>query len=71
MPWLTILVAAFGAERLMFASDWPVCTVGVGEEAWDKWRKIVERLCWMASFDEEQKKMIWGGTALKAYGIEK
>ncbi|GAP85890.2 putative amidohydrolase family protein [Rosellinia necatrix] len=70
VPWLTIILAAFGADRIMFASDWPVCTVGVGDGAWNKWKKIVERLCWMASFDDEQKKMIWGGTALKAYGIE-
>ncbi|KAI0423962.1 amidohydrolase [Xylaria sp. FL1042] len=70
MPWLTIIVASFGADRIMFASDWPVCTVGIGDGAWEKWKKIVERLCWMASFDDEQKKMIWGGTALKAYGIE-
>ncbi|KAI1355287.1 amidohydrolase [Xylaria sp. FL0043] len=69
MPWLTIIVASFGADRIMFASDWPVCTVEVGDGAWEKWKKIVERLCWMASFDDEQKKMIWGGTALKAYGI--
>ncbi|KAI0514594.1 amidohydrolase [Xylaria bambusicola] len=69
-PWLTIIVAAFGADRIMFGSDWPVCTVGVGDAAWEKWKKIVERLCWMASFDDEQKKMIWGGTASKAYGIE-
>ncbi|KAI0811898.1 hypothetical protein GGR55DRAFT_688004 [Xylaria sp. FL0064] len=69
MPWLTIVVASFGADRIMFASDWPVCTVDVGDGAWEKWKKIVERLCWMASFDNEQKKMIWGGTALKAYGI--
>ncbi|KAI1425644.1 amidohydrolase [Xylaria sp. FL1777] len=69
MPWLTIIVAGFGADRIMFASDWPVCTVGVGDGAWEKWKKIVERLCWMASFDDEQNKMIWGGTALKAYGI--
>ncbi|KAI3342095.1 amidohydrolase [Ustulina deusta] len=70
MPWLTIIVASFGADRIMFASDWPICTVGVGDGAWEKWKKIVERLCWMASFDDEQKKMIWGGTALKAYGIK-
>lgn len=70
MPWLTIVIAAFGADRIMFASDWPICTVGVGDGAWDKWKKIVERLCWMGSFDDEQKKMIWGGTALKAYGIQ-
>ncbi|KAI5861282.1 amidohydrolase [Durotheca rogersii] len=92
-PWLSVLLAAFGPGRIMFASDWPVCTVGVpGPEAeaeaggdgaaaaeaegkgeagaWLKWKKIVDRLCWMASFDDETKKMIWGGTALKAYGIE-
>ncbi|KAI0101999.1 amidohydrolase [Nemania sp. FL0031] len=70
VPWLTIIVAAFGADRIMFASDWPICTLGIGDSAWEKWKKIVERLCWMASFDDEQKKMIWGGTALKAYRIE-
>ncbi|GAW17143.1 hypothetical protein ANO14919_065930 [Xylariales sp. No.14919] len=70
MPWLTIIVAAFGPDRIMFASDWPICTVSVGDGAWEKWRKIVERLCSMASFDDDQTRMIWGGTALKAYGIE-
>ncbi|KAI1820415.1 amidohydrolase [Xylaria intraflava] len=69
VPWLTVILAAFSADRIMFASDWPVCTFGVGEGAWEKWKKIVERLCWMASFDDEQKTMIWSGTALKAYGI--
>ncbi|KAI0472898.1 amidohydrolase [Xylariaceae sp. FL0804] len=82
VPWLTVLVAAFGPARLMFASDWPVCTLGVdnsesegkgegdSEGAWPKWQRIVERLCWMASFDDDDRRMIWGGTALKAYGIE-
>ncbi|KAI0851352.1 amidohydrolase 2 [Daldinia vernicosa] len=69
-PWLSVVLAAFGASRIMFASDWPVCTVGVGDDAWRKWKKIVDRLCWMASFEDEEKRMIWGGTALKAYGIE-
>ncbi|KAI1303250.1 amidohydrolase [Xylaria venustula] len=70
IPWLTIIVAAFGADRIMFASDWPVCTVDIGDVAWEKWKKIVERLCWMASFDDDQKRMIWNGTALEAYGIK-
>ncbi|KAI2465422.1 amidohydrolase 2 [Annulohypoxylon bovei var. microspora] len=69
-PWLSVVLAAFGAPRIMFASDWPVCTVGVGPDAWLKWKKIVDRLCWMASFEDDEKRMIWGGTALKAYGIE-
>ncbi|KAI1140504.1 amidohydrolase [Hypoxylon sp. FL0543] len=69
-PWLSVVLAAFGASRIMFASDWPVCTVGVGDGAWHKWKKIVDRLCWMASFEDEEKRAIWSGTALKAYGVD-
>lgn len=86
-PWLAVIVAAFGPERLMFGSDWPVCTIGVDNYkddkenpddddeddnggAWDKWRKVVERLCFMSSFSEEETKMIFWGTAKKAYSIQ-
>lgn len=74
-PWLAVVLAAFGPSRIMFASDWPVCTVGVGDDdnklgAWKKWRAIVERLCDMASLPEEDQKMIWAGTAAKAYNLD-
>lgn len=75
-PWLAVVVAAFGPSRIMFGSDWPVCTVGIegGEETedgpWDKWRKVVERMCFMSSFSEEDTKMIFCETAMRAYGIE-
>lgn len=86
-PWLAVVVATFGPGRIMFGSDWPVCTVGLetrasgetgqgtgvteeGEGAWDKWRKVVERMCDLYSFDEEQTRMIFAGTARRAYGIE-
>jgi L-rhamnono-1,4-lactonase len=69
-PWLLVVLAAFGPSRIMFGSDWPVCTVGVGDDAWSKWKKIVERVCFMASYGDDEKRMVWGGTALKAYGIE-
>ncbi|KAH8911966.1 amidohydrolase 2 [Coniochaeta sp. PMI_546] len=69
-PWLAVVLAAFGPGRIMFASDWPVCTVGGGEDAWDKWRLVVERMCYMASLSEEDQEMIWSGTARRAYGIE-
>ena len=87
MGWLAVVVAAFGPGRIMFGSDWPVCTVGVdddddsnqdrkegeeaaGEGAWEKWRKVVDRLCWMSTFSDEEKTMVFAGTARKAYGIE-
>ncbi|RYP56602.1 hypothetical protein DL771_011723 [Monosporascus sp. 5C6A] len=70
-PWLSVLLAAFGPSRLMFASDWPVCTVGAPDgEAWPKWRAVVDRLCYMMSYGDEERRMIWAGTAAKAYGIE-
>lgn len=69
-PWLAVVLAAFGPSRIMFASDWPVCTVGGGADAWEKWRQVVERMCYMASLSEEDQEMIWSGTAKRAYGIE-
>ncbi|KAJ4395984.1 L-rhamnono-gamma-lactonase [Gnomoniopsis smithogilvyi] len=69
-PWLAVIVAAFGPPRIMFGSDWPVCTVGVGEGAWDKWRLVVERLCLASGFDEEETKMVFWGTGRRAYGVE-
>lgn len=70
-PWLSVIVATFGPARMLFGSDWPVCTVGVeGEEgAWDKWRLVVERMCSMYSFDEEQTRDVFAGTARRAYRI--
>ncbi|KAI0009834.1 amidohydrolase 2 [Xylariaceae sp. FL0662B] len=71
-PWLSVVLAAFGPARIMFASDWPVCAVGVedGDGAWKKWKKVVDRLCWMASYEDDERRWIWGDTAVKAYGIE-
>jgi L-rhamnono-1,4-lactonase len=69
-PWLAIVLATFGPTRTMFGSDWPVCTVGVGEDAWDKWKKVVDRMCDMASLSVDDMTMLWSGTAKKAYGIQ-
>lgn len=69
-PWLAVVLAAFGPGRIMFGSDWPVCKIGGGDGAWEKWRQVVERMCDMASLGEEEQRMIWAGTARKAYGIE-
>jgi L-rhamnono-1,4-lactonase len=74
-PWMAVLLAAFGASRTMFGSDWPVCTAAFeGEEdqgaAWAKWRAVVEKVAYMASLEEEDEKMLWGGTAMRAYGLE-
>jgi L-rhamnono-1,4-lactonase len=67
-PYLVVILATFGPFRIMFGSDWPVCTIGIGD-AWGKWRQVVARFCDLASLSQAEQIMIWSGTAIKAYGI--
>lgn len=86
MPWLAVVVAAFGADRLMFGSDWPVSTIGIdgadgdkgevengdasaAEGAWEKWRKVVDRLCFMSTFSDDEKALVFARTARRAYKL--
>ncbi|RDW62736.1 amidohydrolase 2 [Coleophoma crateriformis] len=66
---LAIILAAFGAFRIMYGSNWPVCTVGV-EDSWTKWREVVQRFCYLGGLTPEEQIMIWSGTAIKAYNIK-
>ncbi len=68
-PYLAVILATFGPFRIMFGSDWPVCTVGV-KDAWTKWRDLVQRFCDLASLGQAEQIMIWSGTAIKAYRIK-
>ncbi|CAG8982343.1 hypothetical protein HYALB_00005345 [Hymenoscyphus albidus] len=68
-PYLIVILATFGSFRVMFGSDWPVCTVGVND-AWKRWKEVVEKFCYLASLSQEDQIMIWSGTAIKAYGLE-
>ncbi|KAH6697570.1 amidohydrolase family protein [Plectosphaerella plurivora] len=80
IPWLTVILATFGARRTMFASDWPVCTLRpsaseggnpvADESSWNKWKQIADRLCYMSTMDPEDQIELFSGTALKAYGIK-
>ena len=69
LGWLGIVLATFGPNRIMFGSDWPVCTKAVGGDGWVKWKDVVDKTCWMASLRDEDRAMIFGGTAKKAYGL--
>ncbi|WP_340374335.1 amidohydrolase family protein [Streptomyces sp. SS7] len=40
-PVWDVLLAAFGPDRLMFGSDWPVCVLAGG---WERWAATVEEL---------------------------
>jgi L-fuconolactonase len=61
-PYLDVVLQAFGPERLMFGSDWPVCLLA-GE--YSEVVGIVEDFFGRLSSAEQQ--FIWGGTATRFY----
>lgn len=68
LPWLGVLLATFGPDRIIFGSDWPVCALGL-PDAWPRWKEVVDKTCWMASLTDDERAMILGGAAKKAYRL--
>jgi L-fuconolactonase len=64
-PYLDAIVDAFGVDRIMFGSDWPVCLVA-GEYA--QVMEIVEG--YFASFSADEKAMVFGKNAIKFYRLD-
>ncbi|KAF2218681.1 hypothetical protein BDZ85DRAFT_77786 [Elsinoe ampelina] len=71
-PWTDIIFDAFGPERIMFGSDWPVCNIRgpAGEEPWTVWQRVVEAVIKQRQLSEEQQRRVWSGTAKEAYKLE-
>ena len=65
MPYLDVALAAFGPERLMFGSDWPVCLLS-GEYA--EVAGVVQD--GVAQLTAAERAAIWGGTATRFYGLD-
>ena len=63
--YLDVALAAFGPERLMFGSDWPVCLLS-GDYA--EVAGIVKDF--VAQLSAGEQAAIWGGTATRFYGLE-
>ena len=65
-PYLDVVFNAFGVDRLMFGSDWPVCTIAA---AYDKVMEIVDFYLNRCNFSSEKKAAFWGGNAAKFYQL--
>jgi L-rhamnono-1,4-lactonase len=70
-PFADVVFEAFGPQRIMFGSDWPVCNVGGGgnQNAWKNWQASIELLLEEMGLSDEDKSAVWSGTAAKAYNI--
>jgi L-fuconolactonase len=63
-PYLDVVFEAFGAKRVMFGSDWPVCNVAGG---YDRMISIVENYTSKLSVDEQSR--FWGLNAIEFYKL--
>jgi L-fuconolactonase len=63
-PWFDVVLDAFGPERLLFGSDWPVCLLR-GEYA--DWVQCVE--FWISGLSAAEQSAILGENAKRAYGL--
>jgi L-fuconolactonase len=63
-PYFDVVLDAFGPDRLMFGSDWPVCLV---RASYSQWFDTVQGF--ITSLSDDEKASIMGHTATKAYAL--
>jgi L-fuconolactonase len=64
-PYMDVVLDAFGAKRLLFGSDWPVCLVAAQYE--DMKAVVTE---FISSFSPTEKEAIMGGNASVCYNLD-
>lgn len=64
-PYLDTVVEAFGVDRLMAGSDWPVSLVAT---SYDRWWKVLWD--YFADFSEDERTEIFGATATGIYDLK-
>jgi L-fuconolactonase len=62
--WIERARDCFGAERLLYGSDWPVSTLAGGAV---RWRSIVDAVT--ASWPASERQALFAGNASRIYGI--
>lgn len=63
-PYLDVCLEAFGADRLMAGSDWPVCLLATDYKRW--WSFLRE---YFATLSDSEQESLFGGTCCRTYKI--
>jgi L-fuconolactonase len=63
-PYLEVVFEAFGNDRVIFGSDWPVILVS---GMYVQWKSLLEK--YMESSKNEDKEKFFGGNASLFYGL--
>lgn len=64
-PYFDAALQAFGPDRLMFGSDWPVCLLASG---YAEWFQTVAS--WASELSESERRGLFGGNAARAYQLQ-
>jgi L-fuconolactonase len=64
VPYIDVVFEAFGTDRVLFGSDWPVCLLAGSYKTVKGILEIYTR-----NFSKEEKAKIWGLNALEFYNI--
>jgi len=65
-PYLDVVLGAFGAERLMIGSDWPVCTLAADYGA--AMRLVIE---YVGALSADERAGILGDNCARFYGVQR
>jgi L-fuconolactonase len=63
-PYLDVAFDAFGAERVMFGSDWPVCLIAA---TYERVLGVVDE--YAAALSADERDGLFGGNAARFYGL--
>ncbi len=64
LPYIDVVVNAFGTDRIMYGSDWPVCLVAA---AYDEVVNIVKN--YFSSFTQSEQDNVFGQNAINFYNL--
>lgn len=63
-PYLDVVFDAFGTDRLLFGSDWPVMLLS---GIYVQWKSLLEK--YMENFPSEEREKVFGLNAIKFYNL--
>jgi L-fuconolactonase len=63
-PYIDTVIEAFGPDRILYGSDWPVCLV---TGSYERILEIVEY--YFSSFSPGEQELFFGGNAIKFYNL--
>lgn len=66
-PCFGVLLDAFGPDRMLFGSDWPVCTLSA---TYEQTIDVMEELMAGEGLSDAEREAIWSDTARRAYALQ-